>query len=60
MLPWIPTRYPLTHFFKKYIYIYIHHIDALNEPPVHYWEKKLNPPMFASIPHRKFYDVIIL
>ena len=40
MLPWIPTRYPLTHFFTKYIQI--HHIDALNEAPVYYLKKKLN------------------
>ena len=43
MLPWIPTRYPLTHFLTKYTYT-LHDVDALNEPPVHYLEEKKIPP----------------
>ena len=62
MLPWIPTRYPMTHFFTKYIHI--HYINALNEPPVHYLDKKLNPPVSAwyqldieNFMTSSFYDV---
>ena len=48
----------MTHFFTKYIHI--HYINALNEPPVYYLDKKLNPPVLPDTQHRKFYDVIIL
>ena len=45
-------------FFNK-IYTYtLRDVDALNESPVHYFEKKLNSPIFASNLHRQFYDVI--
>ena len=37
----------MTHFFTKYIHI--HYINALNEPPVHYLDKKLNPPRVCLI-----------
>ena len=58
MSPWIPRRYLLTYLFTKYLHI--QYIDALNEAPPHHFGKKINPPMFASTRHRKFYDVIIL
>ena len=55
MLPWIPTRYPVTHFFNK-IYTYtLRDVDALNESPVHYLEKNLIPPFLPQL-----YIVIIL
>ena len=48
-----------TYFNKIYTYT-LRDVDALNESPVPYLEKKLNSPIFASTLHRQFYDVIIL
>ena len=59
MLPWTPTRYPLTHFLTKYIHI--NDIDALFEPPIHYI-KNLIPPCLPQLDIEmfltsSFYDV---
>ena len=42
-------------FFNK-IYTYtLGDVDALNESPVHYLEKKPNSPIFASTLHRHYF-----